>query len=571
VTVRAETNTGLSLDGGTALVRALLAGGVRDVFGVPAGKLGAFLRAVAREPRLRHVGTRHESSAAWMAAATFHGAGQVAVCYGEMGPGAHNLVAGLGSARANGLAALVITSGPPTHLGAAATAMTMAANVGGLMRATTKSSTVVPSPEQIPALVQAALREALSGRPGPVHLEIPADVVAGALEGAPSDLDVPVERQEPPVPRRDDLERAAELLLSAERPLLVAGGGVVLAEATVAFRKLAERLGAAATATQMGLGAVRTDGPSFFGHGGLVGGEGVMRALREADVVLLAGCRLASWLWEGSAPALPGPPSQAVIAIDVEPDAISRVLPLTLALEGDARATLERLVDAAGEGRPAADAAWLASLVSAYRHHRELLFADADVSADLHPGVLAREVGDWLPDGALAVFDGGHTTFWSNDLTPATEPRTRFHEPGLAHLGFGLPYALGLQLAFPERIVVNVTGDGAFGFTLSELDTARRYRLPIVNVVHDNASWGVIRFGQARAGFELDTSLEGTDYAAIARAFGCHGEVVTAAEDIRPALDRAVASRLPAVVDVRVRFVPHPSLPRFAAVGQVQR
>jgi thiamine pyrophosphate-dependent acetolactate synthase large subunit-like protein len=107
------------------------------------------------------------------------------------------------------------------------------------------------------------------------------------------------------------------------------------------------------------------------------------------------------------------------------------------------------------------------------------------------------------------------------------------------------------------------------GANVAVLDTARRYGLPVVNVVHDNASWGVIRFGQARAGFDLDTSLEGTDYAAIARAFGCHGEVVTTAEEIRPALDRAVVSRLPAVVDVRVRFVPHPSLPRFAAVGKL--
>ena len=186
----------------------------------------------------------------------------------------------------------------------------------------------------------------------------------------------------------------------------------------------------------------------------------------------------------------------------------------------------------------------------------------------MHPAVLARELGDWLPEDALVAFDGGHTTFWSNDLTPALEPRTRFHDPGMAHLGFGLPYALALQAAFPGRTVVNVTGDGAFGFTLAELDTARRNRLPVVTVIHDNAAWGVIRFGQQRSGFDLDTALTGTDYAAVARAFGCHGEWVTEAEQIRPALDRAVASGLPAVVDVRVRFVPHPALARFAAMGR---
>ncbi len=186
----------------------------------------------------------------------------------------------------------------------------------------------------------------------------------------------------------------------------------------------------------------------------------------------------------------------------------------------------------------------------------------------MHPAALAKAIGDWLPHDALAVFDGGHTTFWSNDLTPVSAPRTRFHDPGMAHLGFGLPYALALQAAHPGRAVVNITGDGAFGFTLSELDTARRHGLPVVTVIHDNAAWGVIRFGQARAGFELDTALEGMDYAAVARGFGCHGERVTALEEVRPALDRALGSGLPAVVDVQTRFVPHPSLPLFAAMGR---
>ena len=130
------------LDGGEALARTLVAVGVQDLFGVPAGKLGPFLGAVAREPRLRHLGTRHEASAAWMATATFHATGRVAACYGEMGPGAHNLVGGLGTARANGLAVLVMTSGAPTHLGYAASGLAMAADVPGLMRATTKWSAV---------------------------------------------------------------------------------------------------------------------------------------------------------------------------------------------------------------------------------------------------------------------------------------------------------------------------------------------------------------------------------------------------------------------------------------------
>ena len=188
------------LDGGEALARTLVAAGVQDVFGVPAGKLGPFLGAVAREPRLRHLGTRHEASAAWMATATFHATGRIAACYGEMGPGAHNLVGGLGTARANGLAVLVLTSGAPMHLGYAASGLAMAADVPGLMRATTKWSAVARSPERIPELVRAAVREALSGRPGPVHLELPADVLAAAAEIGDPALDEPVVASPAPRP-----------------------------------------------------------------------------------------------------------------------------------------------------------------------------------------------------------------------------------------------------------------------------------------------------------------------------------------------------------------------------------
>jgi acetolactate synthase-1/2/3 large subunit len=185
----------------------------------------------------------------------------------------------------------------------------------------------------------------------------------------------------------------------------------------------------------------------------------------------------------------------------------------------------------------------------------------------MHPAALADALGRALPDDALAVYDGGHTTFWSNDLTPALEPRTRLHEPGMGHLGFGLPAALALKARFPDRAVVNVTGDGAFGFTMSELDTARRHGLAAVTVIHDNAAWGVIRFAQERGGFELGTELEGTDYAAVARALGCHGERVERPEEVAPALERSLASGLPAVVDAHVAFVPHPGMRRFAAAG----
>jgi acetolactate synthase-1/2/3 large subunit len=187
----------------------------------------------------------------------------------------------------------------------------------------------------------------------------------------------------------------------------------------------------------------------------------------------------------------------------------------------------------------------------------------------MHPAALAEVIGQALPADALAVFDGGHTSFWSNDLTPVQHERTRFHDPGMCQLGFGLPYALALQWLNPGRAVFNITGDGSFGFTLQELDSARRHRLPVITIVHNNEAWGVIRAGQRQQlDFEFGTSLEGSDYAAIARGFGCHGETVTDVAQLRPALQRALASGLPAVLDCRTRFVPHPAMPAFGSMNR---
>ena len=187
----------------------------------------------------------------------------------------------------------------------------------------------------------------------------------------------------------------------------------------------------------------------------------------------------------------------------------------------------------------------------------------------MHPAALARALGASLPTDSLVAFDGGHTSFWSNDLTPVTAVRTRFHEPGMSHLGFGLPYAIALQLQQPGRPVVNITGDGSFGFTLNELDTARRAGTPVVTVIHNNEAWGIIRSGQkAQLGFEFGTGLEDTDYAAIARGFGCFGETITRPGDLPAALARAFASGLPAVLDCRTRFVPHPATPAFGSMNR---
>jgi len=313
---------------------------------------------------------------------------------------------------------------------------------------------------------------------------------------------------------------------------------------------------------------VPSDSPSFIGHGGLIAGDPVRRAFAEADVIVAVGCRFSSWLWDEHGPFARR--HQAVVGINTDAGALGNPVMHRVAMVADARRALDDLLAELGAAPTAAADDWLPGLRELRRRY-EARFVEMSNEADpvMHPAALGRAIADTLPPDALAVYDGGHTTFWSNDLTPVRAVRTRFHDPGMSQLGFGLPYALALQLLHPKRTVVNITGDGSFGFTLSELDTARRYRLPVITLIHNNGAWGIIRAGQrGQLDFELATDLEGTDYAAIARGFGCHGEVVTAATEVAPAFERARASGLPAVIDCRTRFVPHPAMPHFGSMNR---
>ena len=588
---------GAPMNGAEALVRALMAEGVEHVFGIVGGKLAPLLHAISREPRLRFTGVRHESSAPMMAAAIHAGSGRVAVALGEMGPGSLNLAAGMGGAFNNNLALIAITTNQHRAASYPHSGMFMDLDTLAVLKPVTKWNAVVHDPRRIPELVRRAFREALSGRPGPVHLDLPQDVLLAPCEFGAGEFGIAPARYrvtEGSRPAASSVAAAAALLRNAKRPLIVAGGGVIASDgvartgngiggaaaagetrsAAATLRALAQRLGAPVVPTQMALGVVGDASEYFIGHGGLIAGLPVWQAFAEADVVLSIGCRHSSWMWDERGPLTRR--EHRVININIDPSALGAPVLHEVAMQADAGAALADLAAALGDAAAgdaaatATDAGWLASLRAARAAYRAKLAAMAQEPHEvMHPAALAAAIGAALPAGALAVFDGGHTTFWSNELTPVEDVRTRFHEPGMSHLGFGLPYAMALQLAHPDKPVFNITGDGSFGFTMNELDSARRHALPVITIIHNNESWGIIRSGQRnQLGFELGTSLEGSDYAAIARGFGCHGEMVTRAADVAGAIARALASGKPAVLDCRTRFVPHPCMPGFGSMNR---
>ena len=568
----AKTTSKPAINGAQALVKCLLAEGIEHAFGIVGGKLAPLLHAIAQAPALRFTGVRHEASAPMMAAAINAGTGKVAVAIGEMGPGSLNLAAGMGVAYNNNLALLAITTNQHRAAAYPHSGMFMDLDTVALFKPVTKWNAVVHDPRRIPQLVRRAFREALSGRPGPVHLDIPQDVLAAACEFAEDEFGLPPARYralDRPRPAVAALQQAAQLLRGARRPLIVAGGGVVAAGAAPRVRELAAILTAPVVPTQMALGVVASDSAHFIGHGGLIAGAPVWQAIAEADVVLALGCRHSSWMWDQQGPMVRR--SHRVISINIDPAALGEPVAHEVAIQADALAALDDLLAALGESSGLnGEAGWLPACRARRTDYRARLDAMAAEPGEvMHPAALAQAIAAAMPADALAVFDGGHTTFWSNDFTPVTTVRTRFHEPGMSHLGFGLPYAMALQLAERGRPVLNLTGDGSFGFSMNELDSARRHQLPVISIIHNNQSWGIIRAGQRnQLGFELGTDLAGSDYAAIARGFGCFGATVTQAQEVAPAIAAALASGLPAVLDCRTRFVPHPCMPGFGSMNR---
>ena len=560
----------LQLTGGEALVRALAPERIPFAFGIIGGKIAPFLKALSQQNSIRHIGARHESTSAYMATAVHAATGQIAVAFSELGPGTSNVVAGVTGAYNNRIPFLLITSNNQHAASYPSSGMFMELETQALLKPVVKWNATVHDGRRIPELVRRALREATSGRQGPVHIDVPQDILMRKHDYEDSEFDwMPKQYRQTsgPAPHNGDIDLAASLLAGAKRPVVIAGGGLGRSGGVEAARQIVTLLDSPALATQMGIGAFLPSMPQFIGHGGIVGSDAVVAALREADVVLAIGCRFSSWLWDEKGPLVRG--ETRLIHIDSDAGVLGDNARAEVAIHADAGFAVPLLAEALLlRHKPSVDVEWRARILQMYAAHRAKLDGlAAERSPVMHPAALAAEIGSAIPKDAFVTYDGGHTSFWSNDFTPVEAPRTRFHEPGMAQLGFGLPWAIALSLAHPGQPVFNITGDGAFGFTIQELDTARRYNTPVVNIVHNNALWGVVAAGQKNQGFDLGGDLSGTDYAAIARGFGCHGERVEKLEDVGPAIMRALSSGKPAVIDCVTRFVPHPMLPAFGKMG----
>ena len=562
-------------NGAEVLVEALRKENVSKAFGISGHGVTVLLEAMRREPGLDFISPRHEESAAHMADGWARATGDVGVCISTVGPGAVNQAAGLAEAYADSIPVLAITANLQSFLSYPAVGFLEDMDTLNFYRPITKWNAVVHRRDRMAELVQRAFREARSGRPGPVHLDVPLDVLCQS--GPAAELPGP-DFYRPAGRLRGDaasIERAMELLEHAERPLLIAGGGVIASEAWEEFRALAKKLGIPATTSPMGAGCLAPDGAGFFGDSGWLGGSAVIQAMNMADVVLAVGCRFSAWLGMGRPPVMAGAPPQKIIHVDIDPREIGKNVGVAVGIVGDAKAVLADML-AAVASRPDAGGrheAWTGLLTAAYAEYMASLQPMlGPPQGPITQGRLAKEVGDHLAGkDAMVTVDGGSTLLWAFSYLRAYEPRRRFFFAGGGHLGTGQPFANALKLANPNSLVVNFCGDGGFGMTLQELDTAVRHGLPVLNIINNDGGWGMCKAGQfilygPEACNGIDQDFGTLDYAAIAQGFGAYGERVERVEDIRPAIDRALGSGRPAVLDVRVQPVPHPMFGVMAAV-----
>jgi len=541
--------------GADVLVKCLLQENVRFIFGIPGGQLCPVLDAIRRfgsDAGLQFIMTRHEQAAAHMADAYARVTGEPGVCMGTVGPGAADLVPGVYAAWADSIPMVVLTAQNQTWKSYPERGSMQSLDQIGLFKPITKWSARVTHWKRIPELVQRAFRATCSGRPRPVHLDLHVDVLMAADDESALVYMAPdrYRADRGPMAQPDLIERAARMLVEAERPLIHPGGGVLRSGAWEEVRELAEYLSAPVTTSQGACGVLPEDHPLCL----IAGGYGALGAQAEADVVLLIGGRLGDVDFWGQPPYWGEPDQQKLIQIDIEPENIGLNRPVDLALIGDAKVTLAALVAAVkhltspvperphlAEARKT-QAIWLDQF-------REQAASD---QTPIHPLRLIRDVRAFFPREAICVLDGGNTNVWAHYLNRIYAPRSLLWAADSGQLGTGLPYAIGAKLARPDLPVYAICGDGAFGLNIQELETAARLNLPFVIVVANDSQWGMIKGAQMAA---YDARYIGVDfcdvrYDQVARAMGCYGERVDDPKDITPALQRAAASGQPAVVDV---------------------
>lgn len=519
------------------LLDVLASVGVRDVFGVPGDAINAVIDGIRRHPDLTFVHVRHEETGAFAASAQTKLTGNLAAVVGTAGPGTVHLLNGLLDASADHAPVVAITGQVSTaKLG---TGAHQEIDQHALFSGFAAFSQTLVDPGQMPAIAVGACQAALAG-PGVAHIALTADVATQKVEG--TEHTVPVRREPQLLPAEDDVATAAEVLAAASRPLILAGIGAQAAAPDLVA--LAERIGAPIIKTLRAKALLADDHPLTVGGLGLLGTRPAVSAIDACDALLMVGTDF---------PYADFYPSSVVraIQIDIDRSRIGRRFPVEVAMVADASLALQALHEQVPRRT---DRSFLEQAQEGMRRWRRWMRRlETSDAVPLKPERVAAVTGAYLDDDAIVISDTGTVTAWTARHLAARQDQRFTLSGNLASMAFGLPAAIGAQLAYPDRQVVALVGDGSFTMLPSDLMTAADLGLPITIVVFNNGGLGLITVEEESEGFaDQQTAIPSRDLAGIATAFGAEGLQARTPDELDEALGTALRSRRPTVVEVIV-------------------
>ena len=532
---------------GAAIIwETLLREGVKTVFGYPGGAILPTYDAILDYP-IRHILVRHEQGATHMADGYARATGEVGVALATSGPGATNMVTGIATAMLDSSPVVCITG----QVGSAliGTDAFQETDVTGVTLPITKHNYLVTEVEEIAPAIHEAMYVARTGRPGPVLVDITKDAQLGTTDGRwdPGNIDLPGYRPEP-TPPAAQFRRAAALINGAERPVILAGHGILISGAMREVREMAERARIPIAMTLLGIGAVPARHPLNMGMMGMHGESWVNRAIQEADLLLALGMRFDDRVTGKLARYAP---KARKIHIDIDPAEFNKNVKVDVALAGDLKAVLSRL-DPEVEARDRSG--WLDQIRSSKGSGAVRDIQNLPDMGKLYAAHVIHDIWRLTGGKAVVATDVGQHQMWEAQYYPHEEPRTLITSGGLGTMGFALPAAIGAKVARPDAEVWVVVGDGGFQMTMCELATVAQEQLKLHIAIINNGYLGMVRQWQE---FFYDRRYAGTpilspDFAALARSFGLLGETVRARGEVEDVVERARASQKTVVMDFRV-------------------
>ena len=548
------------INGGDVLIKALLEEDVKYLFGIIGGQFLNMFDAVykwGREKGINTVMFRHEQAAAQAADAWARVTNKPGICFGTVGPGATQLVPGVGAAWSDNIPMIVIV---PQVNSKFSDSFTLQGNLDQItmFKPITKYQKSIRTIEEVPDAVQKVFREATSGRPRPVLLEIYEDAFLSEKEESEIPIMSPDQYRciEKPAVSNDLIQKSLDLLLKAEKPLIVSGGGVSRSGGWEELQELAEYLKIPVITTIMGIGTISSKSESFIGT--TINGP-ALRAGPEADVVLALGCKFSFAMGHGQEPFWKN--SQKMIQVDIDPGIIGRAKPITLGVVSDCKQFLKQILEAAKKTQKIENRQWLDELTDLRKTQMTGMMKKATKDKiPILPQRLVKDVLEFMDEDAVFINDGGDIACYAIEQIDYYKPRpplSFLQAVGMGHLGTSVGYGIGAKLAKPDNQVISISGDGSFMMNIQDLETAVRLGLSnLIFVIANNSAWGMLKSGQKLfvSKHYIDVELPNFDFARCAEGFGCYGEVVTDPKDIIPALERAKNSGKPAVIDVKTAW-----------------